>query len=217
VSNDHNGLVDDPWNGRPKANKQNANPIEEQNDAKHSKPKEIGSLDEHKVNTKAEILDYANSLPEDQKDEFLGQLALVQEWSAILPDPDSYNKYPEEAQRKMIEWNDAQILDESRRNDKLVDCFVKNQNRNQILSFAINFGFLLASFISFLITRDPASFGFLSVPGITIAVNLWKDREKKKIETIMIITINKRPDGRFYYGHFMVRVRNSGSAVSLGW
>lgn len=179
MNNDNDGLVNDPRNGQQKENKQNACSIEEQDDAKHSKSKEIGSIDEHKVSSKAEILDYANSLPEDQKDEFLGHLALIQEWSAILPDPDSYNKYPEEAQRKMIEWNDAQILDESRRNDKLVDCFVKNQNRNQVLSFAINFGFLLASFVSFLITRDPVSFGFLSVPGITIAVNLWKDRDKE--------------------------------------
>ena len=120
-------------------------------------------------------------MPAGKREEVLEELAVrvEQEWSGLLPDPDSFVKYPKHVQDHMIAWNDAQILDESKRNDDLVAAFISDKKWGQVPSFVINTLFLLASFISFVITRDPVSFGFLSVPGVTIAVNLFKDRKEK--------------------------------------
>ena len=35
------------------------------------------------------------------------------------------------------------------------------------------------AFVSFVITENAVSFGFLSVPGVSIVVNLWKSRKRK--------------------------------------
>ena len=105
---------------------------------------------------------------------------LVKGWSGLLPDPESFLAYPPEVQQSMVSWNDAKIVDESKRLDKLVDASIEEAKRENTLSFALNVLFLLGSFAAFMITRDPLSFGFLSVPGVTIAVNVWKDRKDSK-------------------------------------
>ena len=98
------------------------------------------------------------------------------EWSGLLPPPSEYNRYPEDARRKMLEWNDAQILDASRRNDGLARGEIAQGRREQWFSFILNIAFLGAAFFSFAMTQNAASFGFLAVPGVTIAVNLYRGR-----------------------------------------
>lgn len=108
------------------------------------------------------------------------QLGRVHQWVGLLPDPDSFNRYPERAQDKMISWNDAQILDESKRNDRLTDAQIKFKGRGQAMTFLLNALFAVLSFAAFVITRDPASFTLLAVPGVTIAVNVFlKERDGK--------------------------------------
>lgn len=101
------------------------------------------------------------------------------QWKGLLPDPDSFNKYPEFAQRKMVEWNDAQIIDESGRNDRLVDAAIKQKRRGQLYSFLLNGIFAVLAFAAFVITKDAASFSLLAVPGATIAVNVVLDLKNK--------------------------------------
>ena len=91
---------------------------------------------------------------------------LVKGWSGLLPDPDSFSKYPQHVQDSMVAWNNAKILDESKRLDKLVDAGIKQVSRENVFSFVLNAGFAIVSLIAFIATRDPASFGFLAVPGI---------------------------------------------------
>lgn len=79
----------------------------------------------------------------------------------------------------MVAWNDAQILDESKRNDKLTDAFISQKKVGQWLTFLINGIFTLVTFVAFLITRDPASFGFLAIPGVTIAINVWQSKHDR--------------------------------------
>lgn len=76
----------------------------------------------------------------------------------------------------MVAWNDAQIIDASKRDDKLTNAFIRSRTRDQWLSFAINAIFIFAAFISFIVTGDPSSFGFLAIPGVNIAFNIWKSR-----------------------------------------
>lgn len=96
---------------------------------------------------------------------------LVKGWSGLLPDPESFLKYPKPVQDSMVAWNDAKIIDESRRQDKIVEAGIKEARRENTFSFVLNAGFAVISLIAFLATKDPASFGFLAVPGVSIAIN----------------------------------------------
>lgn len=107
---------------------------------------------------------------------------IAKSWSGLLPDPDSFDAYPEWVQRRMTDWNDAKIIDESKRLDKITDAAIANIKLESILTFAINALFAMTAFLAFVITENAASFGLLSVPGITIAVNLWKSRKSKDPE-----------------------------------
>lgn len=81
----------------------------------------------------------------------------------------------------MVAWNDAKIIDESARLDKLTDANIKQTKIESILSFVLNFSFVAIAFIAFIVTKDIASFGFLSIPGITIVINGISDiRSGKK-------------------------------------
>lgn len=107
---------------------------------------------------------------------------LVKGWSGLLPDPDSFKKYPEHVQDSMVAWNDAKIIDESKRLDKLVEASIRETSKENTFSFILNAGFALISMVVFLATKEPMSFSFLAVPGISIVINgvsiLRKDKKE---------------------------------------
>lgn len=80
----------------------------------------------------------------------------------------------------MVAWNDAQIIDASKRLDKFADAAIKNVRLETVLTFILNFGFASGSFAAFIITGNLWSYGLLAIPGITIAVNLISNRRKRK-------------------------------------
>ena len=43
---------------------------------------------------------------------------ITRSWSGLLPPPEDFNSYDKTTQKSLIEWNNAQILDESRRQDE---------------------------------------------------------------------------------------------------
>ena len=51
------------------------------------------------------------------------------EYSGMLPPPDIYEKYDAGTRERMCRWNDANTVDESKRQDKLVDNEVKQNER----------------------------------------------------------------------------------------
>lgn len=104
---------------------------------------------------------------------------MVKGWSGLLPDPDSFGAFPKEVQDKMIEWNDAKILDESRRLDRIVDELVLNSKRDSWFSFILNLVFSVGSIVLFFATENPFSFGLLSIPGINIVFNFAKEAKGK--------------------------------------
>lgn len=75
----------------------------------------------------------------------------------------------------MVAWNDARIIDESKRLDAAVDALITQKNKAQWMAFSVNVLFLIATFLSFVWTGSPASFGFLAVPGVSIAFNIVRD------------------------------------------
>lgn len=102
----------------------------------------------------------------------------AEEWVGLLPDPKSFSKYPEEARARMLAWNDAQITQKADRDDMLAKSECESTTRGQWLSFALNALFVAASLASFIVTRDPASFGFLGVPLVTAGVNIYIESKK---------------------------------------
>lgn len=101
-------------------------------------------------------------------------------WSGPLPSPDVLSLYPDEIQDKIVAWSDTQIMGAARRADYIaeteriaIEGDKASKTRSQWMSFGINIAFLAAAFLSFVFTNgNVASFGFLAVPGITIAVNV---------------------------------------------
>lgn len=53
------------------------------------------------------------------------RLLVQRGWSGRLPPPDVYAQYPLHVQERMLLWNDASTIDESRRQDKLVEAEVR--------------------------------------------------------------------------------------------
>ena len=96
------------------------------------------------------------------------------QWSGMLPSPDDFNKYDERTRERICRWNDAFTVDESARQNRLVDNEIKQQETGVALTFVLVLAFGLAAFVSFLITREMASFGFLSVPLLNFLGNLFK-------------------------------------------
>lgn len=100
---------------------------------------------------------------------------LVKGWSGLLPDPDSFGKYPEHVQDSMVAWNDAKIIDESKRQDKLVEAEIRQGRNGQIASTAIMILALLLAAIVGIVTGNAVMSGaFLVLPFATIIGNLFK-------------------------------------------
>ena len=114
---------------------------------------------------------------EDLRDAGLGSIfeaAYSYQWSGMLPSPDEYNKYDEPTRERICRWNDAFTLDESARQDRLVDNEIKQQETSVAMTFVLVVGFGIAAFVAFMVTRDIASFGFLSVPLLNFLSGLIK-------------------------------------------
>ena len=87
----------------------------------------------------------------------------------------------------MCRWNDAFTVDESNRQNQLVKAEIDQSRKGMWVSAGLFAVALLMSFISFLATSSPWSFGFLAVPVATIIANLFepiasrssRDKEKR--------------------------------------
>lgn len=157
--------------------------------SKHPNPDECNGIDKpNKLDEAARKKLLADLLDGDPSELLLSiinveQQEISKQWSGILPDPESFKQYPKDVQEHMVAWNDAQILDESKRLDKFADAAVKNVRVDSILNFILNLSFAVGSFAAFIITGNVWSYGMLAIPGISIAVNLVNHhRARKKID-----------------------------------
>lgn len=116
----------------------------------------------------------------------LVQSGISESYSGMLPRPSDFNKYPADVQERMCRWNDAFTVDESNRQNQLVKAEIDQSRKGMWVSAGLFAVALLMSFISFLDTSSPWSFGFLAVPVATIIANLFEpiasrsSRDKEK-------------------------------------
>ncbi|WP_421788852.1 hypothetical protein [Gardnerella sp. DNF01205] len=94
---------------------------------------------------------------------FLGSV----QWSGMLPDPKSFRQYPAEVQQKLCDWNDASTVDESIRQDRLVDLEIKTALRGQWIGAILFILCLIISFIAFLYTKSQWSWVPLALPALS--------------------------------------------------
>lgn len=181
MQNDDHGIVDDSRPEQQPEIARNEEGIPEEDERSGSMPDVGGRDDEHSREIEKAEGAIIESAPEEIR-EYLAESMLVKGWSGLLPDPDSFKKYPEHVQDSMVAWNDAKIIDESKRLDKLVEASIRETSKENTFSFILNAGFALISMVVFLATKEPMSFGFLAVPGISIVINgvsiLRKDKKE---------------------------------------
>lgn len=178
MSDDNSRIVDDPRPGQQQKAGKDAQTIQSTNEQQHQITEDSCSDNEQEFDQEALVEKILDAIPEEEIERLLIGKVSVQRWQGLLPDPESFAGYPEYVQKQMVAWNDAQIIDESKRNDRITDAVISQRKWSQILSFAINVVFVGVTLTSFLITGDPASFGFLAIPGVTIAINVWQDRKE---------------------------------------
>ncbi|HAM14584.1 MAG TPA: hypothetical protein DCP91_01695 [Eggerthellaceae bacterium] len=181
---DYFGTADNPRNGKLEEAGPDAQGIPE-TPGHGGEIAQVGGGDDERPSIEEKVRDFVDSLSPEER-EYLSetipegsQLALVtRSWEGLLPAPESFNQYSGKAQDHIIAWNDAQILDESKRLDKLTDAAISSSKASLYTSFVINLVFAVLSFVAFAATDgNPASFGFLAVPGVSVIFNIWRSRK----------------------------------------
>lgn len=116
----------------------------------------------------------------------LVQSGVSESYSGMLPRPADFNAYPADVQERMCRWNDAFTVDESNRQNRLVEAEIEQSRKGMWFSVILFAAALAMSFISFLATSSPWSFGFLAVPVVSIIASLFEpiasrsSRDKEK-------------------------------------
>lgn len=102
----------------------------------------------------------------------LTALGVDESWSGMLPKPEYYKAYPKDVQERMCQWNDAFTIDESKRQDRLVDNEIKQANIGTWISAVLFLVSMVFSLVCFLKTGSGWSFGFLAVPVMSVLSNM---------------------------------------------
>ena len=91
----------------------------------------------------------------------------------MLPHPESFARYPDHVQERMMRWNDAFTVDESARQDRLVDAQIeqarKGPNRALVVVLTAMVG---AGASAFVFDNTVVAACFLGTPVLLFASNL---------------------------------------------
>lgn len=107
----------------------------------------------------------------------LGEFLSGDKEYGALPQPEVFNAYPPEVQRKIMEWTDRDVKarrdDESRRQDEMIRANVARERTMQIVpSVIIILGIVLAA-ITGIVTKNPVfSIAFLTIP-LAVIIGLF--------------------------------------------
>lgn len=116
----------------------------------------------------------------------LMQMGVSESYSGMLPKPDDFNKYPLNIQERMCRWNDAFTIDESKRQNDLVNAEIEQARKGMWVSTFLFLVAMIFALVAFILTKSSWSFGFLAVPVVSIVANLFEpiasrsSRDKKK-------------------------------------
>lgn len=94
-------------------------------------------------------------------------------WHGLLPPPEHFKQYSPQVQGKMVAWNDARILDESKRLDKLTDAQISNsKNLTGWAVFLTVLFTILAAIAGFKYENTVLAALFLGVPALSTVVSM---------------------------------------------
>lgn len=94
-------------------------------------------------------------------------------WHGLLPPPEHFKQYSPQVQGKMVAWNDARILDESKRLDKLTDAQIANSKNLTGWAVLLTVLFtLLAAIAGFMYENTVLAALFLGVPALSTVVSM---------------------------------------------
>ena len=180
VSDDGNGIVDDPRSGQQQKARERPKGLDGESrlelgqDEKGSNIGKQEALDKRSEELLAavDILDAASEDELESAGIILSSESKSVSFSGLLPHPDVHKLYDPETRERICRWNDAFTIDESKRQDRLVDNEIEQAKRGPILSMIMLTIFSLLAFVSFLVTRETASFWFLAVTVVSVIGNL---------------------------------------------
>lgn len=113
------------------------------------------------------------------------QATISESYTGMLPRPKDFIQYPEDTRERMCLWQDAFTIDESRRQDKLVKAEVLQSLLSLIITSLLFFTAFILSFVAFLNTHSPWSFGFLALPAVSMLVNLFAPISSQSSRTVL--------------------------------
>lgn len=171
MNDDDHGIVDDPRSGQQPEHKKLSNGIEEESEPCSLQPEGGDGSDEATIE---EVVEEA--VAEGDSEKILELVSIAKMSSGIIPLAEDLNQYKPEVQSKIIEWADAQIkanvVDESIRQNKLVDGELSQAKYGQVFSTIIMLVLVICAVVAVYITNNPwAATPFLAVQFFTIGAN----------------------------------------------
>lgn len=183
MSNDHEGIVHDPRIGQQQGDSRDTQGIDEEiSDQPGKDSKSTGGREENQPRDRGsqELIAAAN-LIKNASDEDLIEAGIISKsetemmsvaYSGMLPHPSIYKMYDDETRERMCRWNDAYTIDESKRQDKLVDSEIKVRNRAQWISTLLMVAAFACAVVTYVIYQNTVlSCAFIAVPFITVLAN----------------------------------------------
>lgn len=105
---------------------------------------------------------------------------------ASLPDPEVFNAYPPEVQRKIMEWTDRDVKarrdDESRRQDEMMRARISRERTRTIVPLTIILIAIVCAAITGIVTGNPVfAVAFLVIPiAVIIAILVMNSHDADK-------------------------------------
>lgn len=159
-------------------NSRNVNEAIINESSENAEGKEQGA--ENGISKRSKELASAAALLEQASDDELRDAGLVSvseshtvSFSGMLPHPETFNRYDSETRERICRWNDAFTIDESRRQDRLVDNEIKQAEKSFNVSTILIVLSLIFPFLMYLLSGNPWLSGiFISYPIISIIGNV---------------------------------------------
>ena len=167
MDHEHDGIADDSRPGQQRGLEPHVQGIEEAHEQSGGEASDGNRADE---------------LAKSREEEIEERIAIgaIKSWSGIIPSPEDFSSYPAEVQAKTIEWTDANILDESRRQDRILAIYSRNSLMAQIVTLVVNLAIVVGCLVAFWATGNPNVFWAFTIPGASIIGNVVVSVKGKK-------------------------------------
>lgn len=121
-------------------------------------------------------------LLDEEQDEVLLEQALLymqKHWSGMLPEPAVFAQYPPEVQERIMRWNDSWTVDESDRQDRLVNAEIQSAGRGQGWAIFLFLLMIVLAFVLFLRGNNVGGGVLIGVPAVAFLINLARGSTRR--------------------------------------